>query len=260
MNNHITSEHWRFNSNITWHYYSSAFYESILSAESNNPFQRYHHLRACIYFSVCCFESFLNTVMREKLTQDGVNEEVILKKLRKVNLEEKIRNWPSEVCETPLEIPGYIIDIFKSIQGVRNEVTHAKNRDHSIYSELDRMQPTLIVDAVARLIIITLSAKARPFPYWLLGWNYVGFNGNPAHPFEGNNLNGFVHSLRNLGIQFNNYGSDIAWEMKAMTSMKGFDELKDILTQSPIDIEPHDTRFPQKPQLTRRWWDIDLTR
>ncbi|WP_223524791.1 hypothetical protein [Pseudomonas sp. A-B-26] len=256
----MTSEHWQFNSNITWHYYSSAFYESVLSSESNNPFQRYHHLRACTYFSVCCVEAFLNAMMREKLTQDGFGEEAILKKLRKVNLEEKIRSWPSDICGKPLEVPGCIIDTFKSFQAIRNEVTHAKNRDHSIYADLDRMQPALIVDAVARLIVTTLSAKVRAFPYWLLGWNYVGFNGNPAHPFEGNNLNGFVHSLRNLGIHFNNYGSDIAWEQKAMTSTKGYDELKNILSQVPMDIEPRDIRFPQKPQLTRRWWDVDVAR
>jgi hypothetical protein len=195
-------------------------------------------------------------MMREKLSQDGTNEEGILKKLRKVNLEEKIKNWPSEICDNPLQTPDHIIKTFKIFQGVRNEVTHAKKRDHSIYSDLDQMQPELIVDAVARLIITTLSAKARPFPYWLLGWNYVGFNGNPTHPFEGNNLNGFVHSLRNLGIQFNNYGSDIIWEEKAMTSMEGFDELKNILTQVTIDTEPQDIRFPQRPLLTRRWWEV----
>lgn len=256
----MTNEHWRFNSNIAWHYYSSAFQESILSSESNNPFQRYHHLRACTYFSICCFEAFLNSMMREKLMQNGFDEDTILKKLRKVNLEQKIRIWPTELCGNTLEIPSDIIDTFKSFQGIRNEVAHAKNRDHSIYADLDRMQPVLIVDAVARLIVTTLSAKSQPFPYWLLGWNYVGFNGNPAHPFEGNNLNGFVHSLRNLGIRFNNYGSDIVWEQKAMSSMTGYDELKDILSQVPINVEPRDTRFPQKPRLTRRWWDAEVAR
>lgn len=256
----MNSEYWRFNSNIVWHYYSSAFYESALAAESSNSFQKYHHLRACTYFSVCCFEAFLNGMMREKLTQDGLDEKGILQKLRGVNLEKKIRNWPSHICCKPVVIPDHIIVTFKDFQQIRNEVTHAKNRDHSIYADLDRMEPALIVDAVARLIVITLSAKSRPFPYWLLGWNYVGLNGNPAHPFEGNNLNGFVHSLRNLGIQFNNYGSDVVWEEKAMTTMKGYNELKDILSQIATDIEPHDIRFPQKPKLTRRWWDVSVVR
>lgn len=198
--------------------------------------------------------------MRENLTQNGVDEEGILKILRKGRLGGKLQNWPSEICGKPVEIPESLIDTFKTFQEIRNEVTHAKNRDHSIYADLDRMEPTQIVDAIARIIVTILSGKERPFPYWLLGWNYVGMNGNPAHPFESNNLNGFVHSLRNLGISFNNYGSDSVWEKMAMTSVKGYEELKDILSQVPSDIEPLHHRFPQKPRLTRRWWDSDVVR
>jgi len=256
----MSSEYWRFNSNITWHYYSSAVYESALAKESNNDFKKYHHLRACTYFSVCCFEAFLNSMMREKLTHDGLDEDVILKELRRGKLEDKLRNWPSVICGRTVEIPENLIYCFKDFQEIRNEVTHAKNRDHSIYSQLDRLEPAQIVDAIARVIITTLSVKGRPFPYWLLGWNYVGMNGNPEHPFESNNLNGFVHSLRNLGIQFNNFGSDSVWEEKRMTSIKGYEDLKNILSQLPIHIEPLHSQFPRKPRLTRRWWDSDVVR
>lgn len=254
------TEHWRFNSNVVWHCYSSAFHESVLCDEANNKFQRYHHLRACIYFSISCTEAFLNSIIRKKLSEDGVEEELVLKKLRKTTLEQKIKNWPSEVCGRPVDMPDQIIDTFKAFQAVRNEVTHANNRDHSIYADLDILKAYVIVDAVARFIVTVFSAMERPFPYWLLGWNYVGFNGNAAHPFESNNLNGFVHSLRNLNISFNNFGSDNEWEKRAMTTIKGFDELRDILGKVPVDIEPYHGRFPQKPRLTKRWWDAEVAK
>lgn len=256
----MTKEHWRFNSNITWHYYTSAFYEKVLAVESNNTFQRYHHLRACIYFSVCCFEAFLNAMMREKLMLEGLDEAVILKKLRWGSLADKLQKWPSEIGGVTIEVPEHLMDTFRDFQEIRNEITHAKKRDHSIYVALDRLKPDQIMDALVQIIITTLSAKGRPFPYWLLGWNYVGMNGNPTYPFEGNNLNGFVHSLRNLGIGFDNFGSDFTWEKKAMTSMKGYEELKDILSQVAVDIEPRNDRFPSKPRLTRRWWDSSIVR
>ncbi|MEI7297386.1 hypothetical protein SB783_38680 [Paraburkholderia sp. SIMBA_009] len=256
----MTTEHWRFNSSIPWHYFSSAVYESVLARESTNQFQKYHHLRSCTYFSVCCFEAFLNAMMREKLGQDGLAEGNILKKLRFGKLAEKLQQWPSEVSGKQIEIPSHLLDVFNTFQSLRNEVTHAKTRDHSVYVELDRLRPDQIIDALARVMVMVYEAKGCAFPYWLLGWNFVGVGGDPGHPLESTNLNGFVHSLRSLGIGFNNYGSDFAWEKKAMTSIKGYEELKRILSQVQVDIEPKSDRFPFKPRLTRRWWDVEVVR
>lgn len=254
----MEAEHWRFNSNITWHYFSSAYYQKVVSDESNNAFLRYHHLRACVYFSVCCFEAFLNKSMREKLEKAGIPEIDIVRKLRFETLAKKLAGWPSEICDLPIEVPAELIATFKSFRDIKDEVTHAKNRDHSIYVEMDGLKPSRILDALAELIITVLSLQGRAFPYWLLGWNYVGFDDDPSQPFESNNLNGFVHSLRRLNITFDNLGSDIAWEMHAMTSMKGYHELKAILSQVTVDIEPRSPRFPTRPRVTRRWWDNQI--
>jgi hypothetical protein len=254
----MTNEHWRFNSNISWHYFCSAQYESVKAKDANNPFIKYHHLRSCIYFSIGCLEAFLNGLMREKLETEKIENDAIQKILRRDSLWEKIEEWPSELSGKPVKLPENIVSTISKFRNVRNEITHAKRRDHSIYAELDTVNPDEIMDTLARTIVIVLSEMKRPFPYWVLGWNYVGMNGNPAHPFENNNLNGFVHSLRNMNISFNNYGSDLTWESRAMTSEHGYMELKDVLSKVTFDIEPFHPTFPSKPRLTRRWWDVEF--
>jgi hypothetical protein len=89
--------------------------------------------------------------------------------------------------------------LFETYQETRNEITHPKRRDHSIYVELDQADPDGLVDAIARAIVTLCEARGVPFPYWVLGWNYVGLNNNPAHPLQSNNLNGFVWSFRGMG-------------------------------------------------------------
>lgn len=142
--------------------------------------------------------------------------------------------------------------VFARFKDMRNEITHPKNWDHSIYAELDACNPESLVEAVARGIVMLHEAKSMPFPYWLLGWNYVGMNGNSAHPFEGNNGNGFVHSFRGI---FEVSPRCFDFERDFMTSIRGYEDLKKALDGYPHDIEPFWSNFPLRPRLCRRWWD-----
>jgi hypothetical protein len=69
-------------------------------------------------------------------------------------------------------------------------------------------------------------------------------------------MNGFVWSLRAMGYDVR--VNDPSWERKHMTSMPGYEELKGALDRYPDDIEPYWDKFPEKPRLTRRWWDHEF--
>ncbi|QET01652.1 MULTISPECIES: hypothetical protein [Cupriavidus] len=249
------SSHWRFNADVTWHTFSATVHQSVMAAEATNAFMRYEYLRAALYFGSACAEGYLNRSMRERLTVRCLAERTIRDELKRPGLGIKLRKWPANFCDQSTQLPADIIDLLDKAQKVRNENTHPKQADHSIYQDMDDVQPNDIVHALARMIVILNAARDRPFPYWLLGWNYVGLNGDPSHPFESNNLNGFIHSLRHLGFSFDNHGSDMTWEQREMTSITGYTALREALQKLPFDIEPRDSRFPTRPRLTRRWWD-----
>jgi hypothetical protein len=244
--------HWRWNSDTTWHYFCSMQYEAVSAANANNDFMRYHHLRSCIYYATSVLESLLNKEMRRSLEKQRVPEGEIKKRLRYTKLDEKLEKWPTIIAGRQVSLSRDAMKIFEDRQ-IRNEVTHPKRRDHSIYAELDRAEPMKLVDAVARSLVAVCEAKGAAFQYWVLGWNYVGMNGNAAYPCELNNMNGFVWSLHWMG--FNVRLHDTSWEREFMTSENGYEQLKAALDKYPEDIEPLLHELPQRPRLTRRWWD-----
>jgi hypothetical protein len=247
---------WRWNANPVWHYFCSMQYEAYQAKTANNDFMRYHHVRSCVFYAVSVIEALLNSEMRRYMQEQGASEIDILKRLRNTRFQEKREKWPSEICGKPVKFNSSVVKLFETHRSIRDEVTHPKRRDHSIYVELDQAAPDSLVDAIARAIVTLCEARSVPFPYWVLGWNYVGMNNNPAHPLESNNLNGFLWSFRGMGFGVNT--SDIHWERQHMTSMAGYEALKEALARYPADIEPYWKDFPLRPRLTRRWWDHEF--
>lgn len=249
-------EVWRWNADPVWHYFCSTQYEAHQAKTANNNFMRYHHVRSCLFYAVCVVEALLNKEMRGHMEAQGAIEKDILKRLRFASLEEKRERWPSEICGKSVKFDAALIKLFETYQETRNEITHPKRRDHSIYVELDQADPDGLVDAIARAIVTLCEARGVPFPYWVLGWNYVGLNNNPAHPLQSNNLNGFVWSFRGMGYDVD--VSDVDWESRHMTSIGGYEALREALARYPADIEPYWKDFPLRPRLTRRWWDHEF--
>ena len=243
--------HWRWNSDIAWHYFSSMQYEAHCAKNADNDFMKYHHLRSCIYFGIGTLEAFLNKQIRLYFENDGGTENDIAKAMFH-STDDKLKKWVKRIYGAGFSFEKSLISVFACFKDMRNEITHPKNRDHSIYAELDACNPESLVEAVARGIVMLHEAKSTPFPYWLLGWNYVGMNGNSAHPFEGNNGNGFVHSFRGM---FEVSPRCFDFERDFMTSIRGYEDLKKALDGYPHDIEPFWSNFPLRPRLCRRWWD-----
>lgn len=244
---------WRWNSNHAWHYCSSMFYEAHLIAAAQNEFIRYHHVRSCVYFGVSTVEAFLNQSMRQHMKEAGADEEAIFKKLRRTSLDEKRRDWPAELCGRPVTFDPATEQVFNYNKGIRDEVTHPKRRDQSIYPQLDSFNARSFTEAVALTLVGVYEGLAKPFPYWVLGWNFVGLNGDAAWPMETANLNSFYPSLRTMGFKLGHY--DVNWDHNNMVTAVDYMRLVAALNTYPDDIEPYTPRFPSKPRLTRRWWD-----
>ena len=250
---------WRWNSDLTWHYYSSMQFEAHCAQTAWHEFGRYHHLRACIYFGIGTLEAFLNKRIRRFLEGQGVDEAEISRKLFH-SIEDMWTKWVKRIYGKSAIKESGVSDVFKRFKDIRNEITHPTNRDHSIYAHLDIVQPYELLEAVAIGLVSLYEAEQQPFPYWLLGWNYVGMNGDATHPAESNNQNGFLHSLRYMGFKV---PAGIApacedWERQNMTSLVGFKKLRLDLDMYPEDIEPIQDMFPTRPRLCRRWWDREL--
>ncbi|MCO6187215.1 hypothetical protein [Rhizobium sp. L1K21] len=249
------SGYWRWNTNITWHYFSSVGISAASAREATSEFMRDHHIRTLLYFSECTIESALNSAKRNSMS--GEPEEAIFRTLRWGSLRDKATKWPSEIAGREISFEPDFWQFFDHFKNVRNEVTHPKRHDHSIYADLDKADPTTIEKAIARALVTLYSAQKKPWPYWLLSWNYVGFNGDKTAPFESNNLNGFFHSLPALGIRWHG-ASQMCFEQEGMSTLANFDELDAVMKKVTLDIEPPNKIFTDRPRLTRRWWDLSF--
>ena len=232
--------------------------EAYLAGKATNTFDRYHHASACLYFGVGAIEAFLNKKIRERFA-GAKSEEDLLKMLRVTALMKKVNEWPSVLCGVQISVPSELVAALDDFRLLRGEVTHQKRRDHSLFSDLDVTKPQVLVDAVSRYQIVILEHLKQTFPYWLLGWNYVGLNNDPEAPCLLNNQQ-FRYSLCALGekVPATDYDAATEWECTHMTSWSGFLQLKATLDGKSVDIEPLNSRLPMKPRLTRIWWDPSL--
>ena len=216
-----------------------------------------HHLSACLLFGGCAIESFSNASMRKHLKPSEETEDKILKCLRYTPLREKVESWPAEIYGIALEKSD--IEILFNFLDLRNEVTHRKRIDHSLYKELDKTNPVHFVETIQKIFVLFYHGQGDSFPYWLLGWNFVGMNGDNTHPCLINNQQ-FKHALNHLGFKVPAWEHDSArvWEEKNMRGLDAFQKLKkDYYLKAP-DIEPKSERFPMSPRLCKRWWDRQL--
>ncbi len=202
-------------------------------------------------------EAALNAAMREHMK--GEAEDAIIERLRKVSFHKKVSVWPSEIADSEFSFEPDFWRFFEQHKQVRDEITHPKQRDHSVYRDLDQADPTAIEKAIARALVSLRVAQGKPWPYWLLSWNYVGMNADPTFPTESNNMNGFYYSLPALGIRWNST-NQMAFEQQGMSSLRNFDELDTFMQKLSVDIEPINSHFPDRPRLTRRWWDTVFLR
>jgi len=254
------SGYWRWNVNPTWENFSSLCQESDTALEAKNKFLRYHHLKAALYFGVGSIESFLNEAMRKKLAKEGIEEEKIHRKLKRTQFGEKLEKWPGELSNPSFFTQNNLADLILVYRELRNEITHPKRRDHSIYRDLDGLDIGELVVLVAEFIVGILEKLQEVFPYWLLGWNFVGMGSEKEKPCLINNQQ-FLHALGALGFNIPPDVDDMAkiWQERNMSSIEGFRRLKEALAKIN-GCQPASQRFPFAPRLCRRWWEAEHVR
>lgn len=248
------NEVWRWNVDDVWQSYSSMFQEACLTRHSKNDIERYHHLSASLLFGGCSLEAFFNAKMRAYCKFQDTEEHEILKRLRYTVLREKLEKWPLEFCGTA--IPSEDIDCITGFLDLRNEVTHRKRKDHSLYKELDSANVDIFVRALQRVMVTVYSGLGEAFPYWLLGWNYVGMNFDETYPCLMSNQQ-FRFSLKRFGfdIPASDYDAAKQWERVNMMTLSGFVSLQTTVYSRCADIEPRSVHSPGIPRLCKRWWD-----
>ncbi len=248
---------WRWNVDDVWQSFSSMYQEMAFANEATNDIARYHHLSACLLFGGCAVESFLNANMRNHLKRSEESEKKILRRLRYTALREKMESWPSEICEIVLD--RGTLEVLLGFLDLRNEVTHRKRIDHSLYKELDKTTPVNFVEVIQTSFVQLYHGRGVSFPYWLLGWNFVGFNHDQTHPVLINNQQ-FKHALTHMGFKVPAWeaGAADAWEQQNMKGMDAFRRLKRNYYEKAPKIEPRNEEFPMAPRLCKRWWDKEL--
>lgn len=248
-------EHWRWNADVTWENFSSLAREAAASCEASSPFHRHHHVKASLYFAVGTLESFLNRAMREHMSQKSADETEVMQKLRGTSFRRKLKDWAPIITGVTIETPASLIEAIETFSALRDEATHPKRRDHSFHRELDSTNIDQVQDAVARFIVMVHENRGSSFPYWLLGWNFIGMNGDVLRPALLNNQQ-FMHALAHMGFEVPTFLAEPMeeWERNFMRSTAGYEKILCDL-QSVQDCQPRDPRFPLMPRLCRRWWD-----
>lgn len=184
--------------------------------------------------------------------------------MRQMSLRKKVNDWFSEEYRSPVNLESdasNLYGLFEEYHKLRHGLIHPKDIDHSVYLDLDRLDPARVVRAVQETLLHVHEALRRKYPYWLLGWNFVGFNRDPAHPFLSNAAQ-FRQSLPRMKLIDSadawDYNRANNWEQRWMYGQEGFHRLSNLLGTYPEEIEPWIEYIPglgSPPRLCRKWWD-----
>ncbi|HZW21571.1 hypothetical protein [Noviherbaspirillum sp.] len=245
--------------NPPWQNFSSMYRESVSAAEAVSEVEERHHKTAALYFGIAALEAFLNQKMRTFLSPKMTEQEV-LKELRYAKFMDKISKWPAKIIGCAPLLSVSLIDRIEEFNDVRAGLTHAKTRGHDVYSVLEALKPSDVVESIAEFIVKYHEAEATRFPYWVFGWNYL----NPqigGHEIILIHDQQFVFSLRALGAAQipGGYGWEEQWKDKTLKSYDGYVGLRDFLL-SRSACEPKYANFPLQPKLCRRWWEPEHQR
>jgi len=239
--------------NPVWQNFSSLYREFRGSLDARTDIEKWHHLTASLYFGIAALEAFLNQEMRAHLSGMKTEEE-IFNVLRRGRLMSKMKEWPLELLPKPLKLEQKTFELLEYFNDVRGNVTHPKGHGREIYEDLSKVQPMLVIGAIAEYIVRFHEAQGRRYPYWVFGWNYL----NPRmdiHEIIIVNDQQFCFSLQALGLDVPaaDYANGEAWRDKYLTTFEGYVAISETLA-SLDRCEPKADRFPYQPILCRRWW------
>lgn len=240
-----------------WEHVCGTVREVAEAKSGRSEIHKQHHLRAALYFAVGSVEAFLNQEMRGLLTSQGLPDNEIFDVLRQTGWKDKLKKWPKRLSGTDLPVPDALTKKVRELSALRDEITHPKLKDQRLYLALDELlvAPDQIRLTVAEFVVRTLAAMAKPYPFFLHGWVFVGMNGNDHWPIVETHNQQFIIALAHMGFQVPAYDvlETEAWERACMASWDGFQQGEKAL--APAKCQPREAEFPNMPRLCRRWWD-----
>lgn len=224
---------------------------------ARSEIHKQHHLRAALYFGVGAVEAFLNQEMRALLESRGLSDNEVFDALRHPGWKDKLKKWPKMLSGVDLPVPEGVTRAVKKLSGLRDEITHPKLKGHCIYLELDRLivTPDQVRLIVSEFVVRTLAAMAKPYPFFLHGWVFIGTNGNDHWPIVETHNQQFIIALAHLGLSVPAYDVERmeAWERACMSSWDGFQQGERALAAARC--QRREPEFPNMPRLCRQWWD-----
>jgi hypothetical protein len=154
--------------NPAWQNFSSLYREACAASEAPTQFEKAHHLTSALYFGISAIEAFLNREMRANLSPTNIEED-IFKLLRNSYFLTKLEKWPKDItgCEFPLGDDEF--KLIRLANEVRGDLTHPKTSGPDIYERLFQLEPSEIVDAIAKYIVAFNQARGSRYPYWVFG-------------------------------------------------------------------------------------------
>ncbi|MCD9496610.1 hypothetical protein [Photobacterium carnosum] len=241
--------------------YCSMYREATESDRAPHEESMLHHVTSAVYFSIACIEAYLNQLKIEEMRGKGEKEEDILRLIKNSKFAQKLQNWPKEAVgsEVSLKYPIGVMKHINMFYDVRCGLIHPKLTLSEEYEELKVLTGSTIIEVTASFLAEVWSKKDIPFPYWLLGWNYV----NPReHSQEILMLpnNQFLYSLNALDILVpiglsrseqwihNNMKGAKCWKLLHKAMQK-----KEYCEKQVLPVNG-DLFFSMKPRLCKEWW------
>lgn len=244
---------WRWNVDPAWTNFSTMIQEHSFFNKSRTEFERHRASKTCLYFGVASIEAFINQELLSVMRKEGRDEDSIASILSQSRKKaEKLKLLETSPFGSIFDDEQY--KIFGEYKKIRNEVTHPSRPDQLIYDYIEIVNVEEFVDMVKYILVKICELQGKEFQYWMLGWNYIGFNHSEIELSLGNNLQSFYWSLQQMNLEGFNKLPQESFLEKCMTGHTAFINLQKNLNEYPFDIEPKHPIF-SSPRLTRCWWE-----
>lgn len=241
--------------------YCSMYREATESDRAPHEESMLHHVTSAVYFSIACIEAFLNHLKTEELRESHTEDSEILHLIKTANFCQKLQNWPKDAIgsDSSLKYSPGVMNHINLFYKVRCGLIHPKLTQTDEYETLEALTGSKIIEVTASFLSEVWLKKDKPFPYWLLGWNFVNPRSNSQEIIKLPNEQ-FLYSLCALDIPVPVISprSD-KWIQTNMKGSKCWKELHKTMknkTYCEKQVMPvnGDNFFSLKPRLCKDWW------
>ncbi|MGL6001577.1 MAG: hypothetical protein ACRCZ4_05675 [Plesiomonas sp.] len=241
--------------------YCSMYREATESDRAPHEESMLHHVTSAIYFSIACIEAFLNHLKIEELQESDAKGDDIFNLIKNTKFNQKLQNWPKDAIgsDKGLKYSPGVMNHIERFYDLRCGLIHPKLNQTDEYKKIESLTGSKIIEVTASFLAEVWSEKDQPFPYWLLGWNFVTPRKSTQEIIKLPNQQ-FLYSLRALDINVPVVSPRAEqWIQNNMKGSKCWRELHSTMknkTYCEKQVVPvnGDYIFSLKPRLCKDWW------